>query len=768
MKLPKVFAHGSYIGTGGYNNHTRDFFRELSKHLPLKVRNFTVGKGWEGLKDEPHNSESYLTIKDKELLNTQTTHNSQGGFNNDKIYSSYGEEFEHNVNLCLVETNHYYYYDPYIGPKIGYNVWESTLQPEGFFNKWKEFDQLWVPSKWQAECTIKQGADPDKVKIVPEGVDTQIFYPEDPSTTLDYVDGRFKFVLFGRWDYRKSTKEIIETFLSTFTPEEPVDLILSIDNSAGESLDGFKTTEERLKHYGLTDPRLKVKHFPSREDYITYLKNGHVFLSCARSEGWNLPLIEAMACGTPSIYSACSGQMEFAEGKGLPVKVLGESPTNNNSYANFASKNNSFPGNYYDPDFEDLSRVMRDAFENYTDHKKRALEESKIIHKNFSWENVGKIGAQTLREFMEHYKEPIDTNRQRVTYFRGKPRVEINGEVRKQYHVEFIDSITDEVVHSTTINNNMWVECNREYYTPWIIKINGKIIHKFDLEGKRVLISLESKSIGDTIAWAPYAVEFAKKHNCKVILSTFHNKWFQRLKAYKEIEWANPGQSVPCYAHYRIGWFKTDKGNWEGKYKAPTQPNLIPLQQTATDILGLKYTELNHGIDFVPEKRPIKDKYVCIAPRATAGCKEWPHQYWTQLAKILTEKGYKVVNVSYEGFESDYIINKPRLNWKKTYTYLHHAEFLIGLSSGISWFNWAAKNHTVMVSAFTEQDHEFITNVTRISSNACFPCWNNPNFTFDAGDWDWCPIWKGTSKQHICHKSITPEIVINKINHLLK
>ena len=30
------------------------------------------------------------------------------------------------------------------------------------------------------------------------------------------------------------------------------------------------------------------------------MKNGHVFLSCARSEGWNLPLIEAMACGTPA------------------------------------------------------------------------------------------------------------------------------------------------------------------------------------------------------------------------------------------------------------------------------------------------------------------------------------------------------------------------------------------------------------------------------------------------------------------------------------
>jgi glycosyltransferase involved in cell wall biosynthesis len=99
-----------------------------------------------------------------------------------------------------------------------------------FFINLLDYDQIWVPSKWQRDCTIQQGADPNKVKVVPEGVDINTFYPEDPQTVLDYVDGRFKFILFGRWDYRKSTKEIIETFLKEFTPEDPVDLIVSIDN----------------------------------------------------------------------------------------------------------------------------------------------------------------------------------------------------------------------------------------------------------------------------------------------------------------------------------------------------------------------------------------------------------------------------------------------------------------------------------------------------------------------------------------------------------
>jgi hypothetical protein len=54
-----------------------------------------------------------------------------------------------------------------------------------------------------------------------------------------------------------------------------------------------------------------------------------------------------------------------------------------------------------------------------------------------------------------------------------------------------------------------------------------------------------------------------------------------------------------------------------------------------------------------------------------------------------------------------------------------------------------------------------------MSSTACIPCWNNPNFVFDAGDWNWCPIWKGTDKQFICHKSISSNEVFTKIKQIL-
>ena len=88
---PKVFAHGSYIGKGGYNAHTRDFFRHLSKLVNVKVRNFTIGDNWLGNGDEQHNNKDYIQDVDKKILFQQTLWENQNkGLRSDhNIYSNY-------------------------------------------------------------------------------------------------------------------------------------------------------------------------------------------------------------------------------------------------------------------------------------------------------------------------------------------------------------------------------------------------------------------------------------------------------------------------------------------------------------------------------------------------------------------------------------------------------------------------------------------------------------------------------------------------------
>ena len=111
-----------------------------------------------------------------------------------------------------------------------------------------------------------------------------------------------------------------------------------------------------------------------------------------------------------------------------------------------------------------------------------------------------------------------------------------------------------------------------------------------DLNGKNVTIQFDSKSLGDTIAWFPYVEEFRKKHKCNVYVSTFKNFLFQNN--YKNINYLEPGQyGDNTYASYHIGWYKNDKGEIDlARNKQDFRK--IPLQKSATEILGLDFVEI--------------------------------------------------------------------------------------------------------------------------------------------------------------------------------
>jgi len=357
----------------------------------------------------------------------------------------------------------------------------------------------------------------------------------------------------------------------------------------------------------------------------------------------------------------------------------------------------------------------------------------------------------------------IDQEVQIFQHFVKEPFLEIKGTGNKDYNVKFFDE--EGICHyENTIKPNHWVKLNRSYYTKWraVVTRDNEVIYDntMDLTNKRVYISFDSKSLGDSIAWIPYVLEFKKKHDCKVIVSTFWNHLFE--KEYPEIEFVVPGTTVHnLYAMYTIGWFYNND-------KEPVLPNIIPLQQTITNILGLEFNEIKPNIHTTIHPRPYKNKYVTIATNSTSGCKFWTKEGWQELINYLHNLGYKVINVSKEDnpFKNANKIKNTSIH--HTMNVIHHSEFFIGLSSGLSWLAWGLGKQVVMISNFTNEEHEFIFNCTRIvNRSVCNGCWNKPEFTFDKGDWNWCPVNKGTEKQFECHTSITSEMVIQQIQHLL-
>jgi FkbM family methyltransferase len=384
----KILAHTSFIGNTGYANHARSFFTALNKYHTVKVRNLTIGDGWKGYGRYSHDDEPYITDEMKDMLYEQTLFNQDGSRSDYPLYNFDGN-FTPDVHIILAETNNYYFYENYDGYKIAYNVWESTRYPEDFFERLKYFDEVWVPTQWQFDSLVEQGYPKNKITIVPEGVDIETFKP----LSRVPLNEKFRFLLFGRWDYRKSTTEIIKTFGETFKGNDNVELICSVENPYPS--DGMETTSERINVHKLFYDNVRYVKFPSRKEYVQYLQGGNVFISCARSEGWNLPLIESMSCGTPSIYSNWGGQLQFAAGKGLPVNIA------HMRQANIGDKD--VLGEYCEPDFEHLAQQMLNAYNSYNEYKTLALEESKKIHEDFNWDKIANDASNHLNRFNKSF-----------------------------------------------------------------------------------------------------------------------------------------------------------------------------------------------------------------------------------------------------------------------------------------------------------------------------------------------------------------------------
>jgi len=350
-----------------------------------------------------------------------------------------------------------------------------------------------------------------------------------------------------------------------------------------------------------------------------------------------------------------------------------------------------------------------------------------------------------------------------ISHFIGQPFLEIKGESDSDYLIKFFDE--NGVSHyENTIKSNHWVKLSRKYFTKWTVKVweNGKIIYDkiLDYTNQRVYIALDSKSLGDTIAWLPYAREFRKKHNCKVIVSTFWNYLFE--KNYPDLEFISPGQPANgILGMYKIGWF------YDSSYE-PELPNTIPLQKTATNILGLDFYEVKPDVVLNAKAKPIETKYITIATNSTAGLKFWTREGWQELVDYFNSLGYRVINVSKEDNPLRGVEKIKDTSIENTMNYIHHSEFFVGLSSGLSWLAWGLGKKVVMISNFTDENHEFSSNCIRIvNKSVCNGCWNKPEFKFDKGDWNWCPVHKNTPRQFECHKSITPEMVIEQLKELL-
>ena len=136
------------------------------------------------------------------------------------------------------------------------------------------------------------------------------------------------------------------------------------------------------------------------------------------------------------------------------------------------------------------------------------------------------------------------------------------------------------------------------------------------------------------------------------------------------------------------------------------------------------------------DRRPIEEPYVCIAVQSTTQAKYWNNpEGWHEVVRFLKEAGYRVVCIDRSPTHGGGLVWNHIPNGAEDETgdhplaerarWLKHAEFFVGLSSGLSWLAWSVGTPVVMISGFTHPVNEFATPYRVVNYHACNSCWND-------------------------------------------
>lgn len=271
---------------------------------------------------------------------------------------------------------------------IGYTVWETDKVPKNWVDECNSLDELWTASEWNVQV-FKQSGVTVPVHCVPHVID-----PLDLTKAVDVPimkSDTFLFYSIHQFLERKHPLALLKAYLTEFSPDENVGLVLKTYrlNTSAREKELIKRDISHLKSSLRLDQYPPIVFFGDLEPEERMLgihKRGDCFILVPRSEGFGLPIAEAMSIGKPVITGNYSGMTQFAKPDNSFLVNGFETPV-----CGMIFKNYSGDMNWYEPDISQMKKHMRYIFENQKEAQKVADKGQQYIAENFNKEVIGEL-----------------------------------------------------------------------------------------------------------------------------------------------------------------------------------------------------------------------------------------------------------------------------------------------------------------------------------------------------------------------------------------
>jgi autotransporter strand-loop-strand O-heptosyltransferase len=355
-------------------------------------------------------------------------------------------------------------------------------------------------------------------------------------------------------------------------------------------------------------------------------------------------------------------------------------------------------------------------------------------------------------------------------------------EAEHPWRVRLSDLDTGNILFETELKAGRVIS-TKKYYVRFRIEVwqqgESTFAHEYCAADREVMIRFPTDALGDPLGWFSQAVRFKERHGCRLTCTTSPKMIALLRDSYPDITFATDPEIDPqrFYATYTIAVFYQAGLIYDHKDCVPCDFRYVGLHRAAAYMLGVDPTEEPPRIVLPDDSRPIEEPYVCIAVQSTAQSKYWNNPTgWDEIVRFLKEAGYRVFCIDLKSTHGQGLVwnhmphgvedltgDRPLIDRAR---WLKHAEFFVGLSSGLSWLAWAMRIPVVMISGVTHPLNEFATPYRVINYHTCNSCWNDPLVGFDRTDFLSCPRHKNTPRQFECTRLITAEQVKQAIRRV--
>lgn len=290
--------------------------------------------------------------------------------------------------------------------RIGFPVFEMERFDEISKSMMRTCDHLLTPSKW-GKGVLESELGQSNIDVVPEGYDPELFYPDySQDFKMQRIEERgLTFIHVGKWEKRKGTVDVLTAFIKAFEgARKKATLYAWIGNNFNPNWN--KEVRQFLEPhveannrgelvYERGSARIVIPHFPK---HLSFREMAHMYREAdfgiwlSKAEGWNLPLMECIACGTPAITTDWTGMSEYLQDYPEELKV----PSCREEIANDNFWFRGDRGSWKIPDTDKATSMLeaiRDDHEKYLWMEKKCTESIS----EFTWDNAAKKLHEVLQ-----------------------------------------------------------------------------------------------------------------------------------------------------------------------------------------------------------------------------------------------------------------------------------------------------------------------------------------------------------------------------------